>query len=459
MIEEFEYSGVWWLPSDRDRRIPGRLRFSQREGATLELDGSFTDDPEIKEMFNPAVVNGVSSNGVEITLHRCIGREWRSYHPADTYTSTLYAHEVFEGVHFERHEDISFKYLSVSYSHLNEWLGVSGFDIRRENDGISIKYKTPDSIPVFISSDLVLFIVFLTSYSPFALTKVDVNQQARIMIAPAQEKSFDEYRDIVHRIQDFLTLANMEPVYPSFIQGETESKREIVGGQVFYPKIKIFYQLAFSPQAPGRFEPLFAYKAISDKFESLLQNWFGKAKQLEPVYELYFGSIYNPHMYLQQRFLCVAQALESYHRRTMQNYELPEDKHSRRITEILEAVPTKYKKWLTRKLKYSYEPDLQRRLRELLDSQSAGISEFIGDRKSFIDKVVTTRNYLVHYDPGLEAKVAKGKELHDITRRLKLIVEVCLLKELGFSSNEVEVLLPAKYRDIRAKPPEGADWS
>lgn len=460
MNEEFEYTGVWWLPSNRETKIPGILKFDQSEGAILELDGCFTDDPEMDELFNPAIVNGVSSTGVNITLHRCLGKHLTIRGGGFSH-SKLYAHEVFEGVHFERREDIKFRCLFVDYSHLDTWLGISGFDIvPNKHDEIWIKYKTPDSIPVFISSDLVLFIVFLTSYSPFALTEAYLRQKVKIMIAPAQEQSFEELQKIVRRIQDFLTLANIEPVYPLSIEGETELKKEIVGDKTVYPKVKIFYQLPKVHGAvveTGRFRALFAFKDISDKFQYFLQNWFRKAEELEPVYQLYFGLIYNPHMYLEQKFSCLVEALEAYHRRIMQNYELPMDKHNERICKILDAVPQEYKTWLERKLEYSNEPILRRRLRELLNNHSVTVPNFIRNRESFIDKVVITRNYLIHHDPRLEAKAAKKEKLHYITRRLQLLVDLCLLKELGFSSDEVQGFVPTKYQDIQVKPHDGSD--
>jgi hypothetical protein len=40
---------------------------------------------------------------------------------------------------------------------------------------------------------------------------------------------------------------------------------------------------------------------------------------------------------------------------------------------------------------------------------------------------------LTHYDPGLEQKAAQGQELYDLTQKLKVLVEICLLEELGFT--------------------------
>ena len=73
------------------------------------------------------------------------------------------------------------------------------------------------------------------------------------------------------------------------------------------------------------YDMLFTFKDISDRFEILLKNWFEKADTLGPVYDLYFGTLYNPRMYLQHQFLSLIQAIEVYHRRKFEGKYLSDD--------------------------------------------------------------------------------------------------------------------------------------
>lgn len=77
--------------------------------------------------------------------------------------------------------------------------------------------------------------------------------------------------------------------------------------------------------------------------------------------------------------------------------DLPEEKHEKRKQEILEAVPDEHKDWLEGKLKYSNEPNLRRRLREIFDKYPESVDFVVGDSKKdskgFINGVVNTRNY------------------------------------------------------------------
>jgi len=71
------------------------------------------------------------------------------------------------------------------------------------------------------------------------------------------------------------------------------------------------------------------------------------------------------------------------------NFELPEEQHKKRIEEILKTVPYEYRSWLEEKLKYSNEKNLRKRLRELLDNFAELLYSFIPDKESFINKKFT----------------------------------------------------------------------
>lgn len=44
-MEELDEQGMWWLPSQPDRKVAGRLTYTVENGARLSLNGSF------REMF------------------------------------------------------------------------------------------------------------------------------------------------------------------------------------------------------------------------------------------------------------------------------------------------------------------------------------------------------------------------------------------------------------------------
>lgn len=446
MIEEFEYKGDWWLPDNPKKQISGTLKFTPRDGAVLDLMGSFTDIKNIGEMLEPEIILGTSASEECITLHKCLETK-TSFSFQGARISSFYAHVVFLGAHFQKPEDIKFKSISLHYLHLDEWTNISGIEISQHSpdEELVIKYKLPVSIEASIADGHKLYITFEAECPVpfFERKKVKIEQKTYIKIETQTVKSFDEYREIASKVQNFLSLGVMEPVYPLIIKGKTEVNRVLIEDRIHYPPVNIFYRLFDIPKVSKtlqRFDMLFTFEDIAHRFESFLKNWFRKAELLKPVYDLYFGTLYNPQMYLQHRFLSLIQAIESYHRRVMKNHELPEQEHNKRIEEVLDAVPEEHKKWLKVKLAHSNEPTLRRRLKEIFDNYPKVVNKFIRDKKSFIQKVVHTRNYLIHYDLKSKKRVAEWEELYHVTQKLKILIEACLLTVLGFSADEIKDL-------------------
>lgn len=182
------------------------------------------------------------------------------------------------------------------------------------------------------------------------------------------------------------------------------------------------------------------YISIQEKVETIFNNWLEKVEILKPIYDLYFGIIYSGDMYLEFQFLSLIVALEVYHRRMIRSEDISSEEHEERIKQILNNTPDKYREWLKEKLKHSNEPSLRKRIKEIYDMlKNIGyVTDLIPKKKNFVDKVVNTRNYFVHYDQSLKNKALKGAELYWLIQKLKVLVEICLLKEIGFLDTEID---------------------
>ena len=74
-----------------------------------------------------------------------------------------------------------------------------------------------------------------------------------------------------------------------------------------------------------------------------------------------------------------------------------------------------------------------------------------GDQAAaFIEAFKTSRNYYTHYDPGLEKKAARGAALLLLSIQLQAIIEMSLLRELGFDCQAIGDILQRvrRYEEI-----------
>ena len=404
------------------------------------------------------LIVGSSADGKKITLYKCLLTNIHRHivnKGACTEEFEVISRFVFVGTHFNKVQDITFKSLYVRYLNLEKWADISGFKIAPyQKDTYLIKYRLPKKIALKTGDDFQISVSFSASYPALThpQTEASIEQNAWLTFTPSISKNLDDFLKVIRIMQNFLTLAMSEPTYPAVVEGQSESEKDDLGdGAVFYLPIKIVFIQSFykSPELStlSTFDMLFTLKEIIRK-KRIVKNWFEKTDILEPVCDLYFSTLYQKGMYLNNELLNLTQALESYHRRTKKNLEVSKKQHEKRIQMILKKTPIKHKEWLESKLTYSNEPTFRKRLRDICNECPTAISDKLGTKDSFVDVTVNTRNYWTHFD-DIKPNTAMGFDLFYLVLKLKVLVMTCLLEEMGFATQEIERLMSKALSQIK----------
>lgn len=397
------------------------------------------------------IILGRTSDGKNITLYKWF--EIKKSFSSNGFTITIiFSNIVFEGVHFNKEEDIKFNEISCNYSNLDEWAWMNGFNIKenKQYDEIEIKYRLPSREIAEVNKDYIVEIYPNTKMSNYNLVQKEVAiiQKVYAKVINKNLNSFEEHMKELNYVQNLISLGVGKSVVVMDLVGKTEANKEEFEGDFFYSEVKIYFCIKNSTSQRKILPPqmLFTLRDIKADFSNILKRWFERKELLEPVINLYFGTLYNSNMYLEQRFSSLIQAIESYHRRTKINTEIGTEDHEERVNSILSSVDSKYKEWLKSKLLYSNEPSLRKRLESMVKECSGLINlESSKQKKSFINKVCDTRNYFTHYDESLANRAEKGSELLNICNKLEIIIEFNLLLEIGFNKDSAYELLKKKY--------------
>jgi len=203
---------------------------------------------------------------------------------------------------------------------------------------------------------------------------------------------------------------------------------------------------------------LFTCRDIKDSLEKILQNWFKNSKLFERVYNAYFEMFYNKQVSLEHKFLGLIKALEIYHdhKRKVNDSNsfnvLSEDKWNKVKNEIVKLINNMLSKneasiliknldclnrlSLQEKLKYLLNNCLGKYLKEFNEV----IDEFITDENEFIKRVVMIENMLSDFanENILYDKPIKKNELANVVLNLKRLLEICILRDLGFSFDMIK---------------------
>jgi len=462
VFEEIEFQGRWWLPDEEDNQITGCLKITPYSEAILELQGSFDDDFSGAAEFSPSILLGIANNGRLITLNDCIltNRTDSSYgYP----TLRLFVHRVFVGIHLNKAEEITFDRITVRYLHFHEWFNGHNFKVERKYKPYKIFIQYEQLQPLkFNYNDCAVEIGTGWSLQESSST-VTLTEDAWIRFDSQRDRPLNDFFTLVHHFQNFLSLAMSMPTFPTQVIGQTGKSKRVAEGKELYTPIDIYYPAigwTSEPKKTHSFEMLFTLPNVKDLLEVYFANWMSKAEQFKPVHDLYFGSLYKPDQYVESTFLSLAQAIETYHRRRVGGkYQSDEEYRENLYKKFVEAIPTEIDAGFKRslidgKLKYANEYSLRKRLGELAARISANLPiPFLSAKaleKAFVEKVCDTRNYLTHYDPELKEKAAQGEELYDLTIKLKAIIEICLLEDLGFNFMTIKEIFTnnRKYRHI-----------
>jgi hypothetical protein len=459
-MKEFEYNGMWWLPEKPNNQIPGTLKFHPVEGANLELIGSFKRPKEfLNALLKPNIILGITTNSKIITLYRC-DESKSKMNISGILSSSFIAHIIFLGHYFEKEEDIIFDNLSLNYSHLEEWTGIKVFQSKFEIDSEDhitkreVIYNPPKKIVAKLNKLNISFDYYFNLVGD-RIKEINLNHTTFIKLEPHKPLHFNKYyRNICYHIQNFLSLAIGQAVFPLIIKGKTNAcKIELPNGEIEYNDILIFYPIKNLSDLSKKLHDsdiLFSFSNISDNFEKYLSNWFIKSDVLQPVYDLYFGCLYNPKMYLQNGFLNLIQALESYHRRIHNGKYLSDDDYTHIHKTLNKTIPQEvkddFRKSLKQKLKYLNEFSLRKRLKEILEKCGDVVNIIIHDNEKFIGDVVNTRNFLTHYDKSIEMEAKSDEDLIKLIQKLKFILEICFLIELEIPVETIKYLISRNKR-------------
>lgn len=472
--EEFTCVGEWWLPKAPDLVNPeskrcGTLTFEEGEGIKLDIMGWLEEDKLSPDTVGHPVemIWGKSTEGELITLLKCYRA---GITMGTTWTESYQVHEVFvsNNAWFTPSEDITFKSLILQYTHLSEWVGISGFqapgltklDDFVKNKKAEIIYKRPPQLRSINVNDYTISIAFgesLPGIGP-AMQKATIEQHTSILVEPRnlKEITLDEVHILVTGIQNFLSLVMYDdPIYPLVIEGQVRIEGKNKQHKPHATMRLLFERLGTRKPSEKikRHNILFTYKDVAGIWEGALNKLLATEDNvLKPVFTEFFAEYFSPPTYAEDRYMATIRAIEAFHRRTAEkDFYMPKENYSktllnklneqidaaRRLGDIGEDFQTSLKK----RLSYGYQFSLRTRLSDLFEWYGAEfLTLFVKKKKSeFIHDVVVTRNWLTHFDEEDRDEALKGgKELAYLNLRLQLFMIALLLRYVGIPSEMIE---------------------
>jgi len=434
---DFTYKGKWFIPNSPQDEYLGTLHFNTESGGTLELTGCFSKDQKVDSQL---IILGIATSGMKITLYNCLEifrREGLSGLQDTKWSITV----ILLQTHFWSSKEMIFSKAHISLQNLNEWLKISGFHgftSNNKDNSFTINYKLPPKIAYNIDEKLICGFDFKAP-SPSYDYEINFRQTSYFFLDFKEKVDLDQLFKAIVSFQDFLSFATFQTCSILTITATADNKTLNFDKKQILIPIKVYHKnMGIKEETKDPYRFLFVYEDISKNGEIFFNKWFKNVEDYSQVVKLLLEYNSQPKYIHENKFLNLARAIETFHRRRRNNFTLAKKEHQQRIKEILASVPQSHQNFLKDRLQFSNEPSLHLRLQELLkDFDNDFLRKFIPDGEDFIKDFKNNRNYYTHFDEKLKKKSFKGKELHNLSEKVKLLLIFCLLTDLGFKISDI----------------------
>ena len=440
-MEVIEYKGLWWVPSNKDRKVAGILYHIPGEEIRLELIGTFIPDASnsIVAIFNAqneGIIHGQDADGRDITLFESICNI--THKGKSEFSTSIYkARVIAVGMHLDGLDDHRFFKASVKIPELSYWLypaTVQQIHVDEENEK-SLYVKMPQQpnedrevAKTKISGGFSVALCRNATYHSGNFSfKPTFEQYTSLTLESKNNASLKQFYERAVDFERFMSLATFREVGFSELALFSKENFFTVGKeQVHYHPVLVDTVFHQNPCAKKieKHRFIFDYEQIKAEYQEAIKRWFKNEEKFGAIRAHYLDSIdyHGPFSYI--NFLVVIQAVEGYGRRYLRKEiaeyrkTLPSDRKSQPLLEILQTVFRQYS-------------DVQ-----------------IINQSTDLEAIVHTRNYHSHLLPQKSPKAVDGFELYDLTDELRKILICCILSYLGFTNHKIDELTQHSYNNL-----------
>jgi hypothetical protein len=425
MMEEFTVSGMWWIPGHEKKKVAGVLKFTANEGARLETIGddfSETVGPSSisNGLFTPLVC-GYAVNGHDITLLDCeeVGHTFGGVKYGGSEWSS---NTIIDGYSFDALNNVLFDGMSLEFAHLKEWLGFTGIKTKTRahksgQPSLEVTADPPEPIE-FNLNDAWFRFQSDVACQMSVISGIRLEDRPKISIFPLEPLAFSSLSTIfVDPLKHFLSFGVGVGVSTTLQTVHSSNAIPDDSGESTRPYANVFAasgQAYSSKREVFSHEMLFTYRDVKDILPQALKNWFELEHRFAHGITSFFDAFYSRKaLVLHDYFLVLSRFLEAYY-----HFKEPHSK-DRSFAIAIEGVLT-----------------------DFLAAQPSLVSRVVSDQAQFIKSVKETRNYLTHHSiKKSEHPVLDPNDLYRLIQKVKLLVIMCLLNELGLSSADIQNLL------------------
>lgn len=461
LLDPFELRGIWWDESQPDTEVPGILSYVPGKSIRLELIGSL--DTHRQRLSNldhsPNAIHGFSESGKLITLlqaHRTNQTERFGGISTDAYN----CYRLLIGAHFSCEDQVLFSRMYLDLYGLKEWFNQHAFDveIRHKANPYSLldyklTYVSKKSKKYYLRKEKT-WVSIERNFSERndRISELELESQVYLKIDPRGGKSLNWFKGMATTLERLFSTLIGDPIYPIALTAVIENL-DADSGKTTHNIVNILYirSTTVTFRELSWRDALVPFRAIDSQLKNILNMWIQRAGTLVETHNLFFGAIYNSHLYLESVFLAQMQAIESYHRSKQSDHYVSTDLYDAIARDIISAIPahtpSDLRESLKNRIRFGNQFSLRKRLALIFKDLGPSLATIIAaDTNVFITRIIDTRNYLTHLDEQTRGAAIPRDDLHSANFRLRILIVILLLRDAAVADSTIIECIQNNHR-------------
>jgi len=479
--ETIEWAGLWWLPDDPDKQVPGILRYDGEGSLSLSLIGAFED----RITSNPApgvtvyhegtktwdVIHGAAEQR-EVTLLDCVpanGKRVLAARVDSPDAQTVTATTAIIGAYVSGKDDATFAAAEVSVEDLVLWAASSVLEVSYgvSDDGKSDGTGTIAVKPVEaqkVTVDGTEYRLVHTYTLPFfdqckSGTVGRTRDTVSIRVCRAEPFTLSTALEAASLIQDLIALATHRAAGVIWLQLEVAGTESILPNGQPLPRRRA--DVLYSPVALGKHDAkavdprrvFFTCEALP--FEEIVPRWCEVHGRLKAAINMILGLRYAPARFIENNLLTAVGAAEVLHRGLDidEKSPFPKDEFKEMRDAMLGQVPEEHRGRFKGMIRN--DPTLRDRLRALAaQPDQEAIAQLVPDVDHWAKRTTRARNDLAH--EGRTPNHSFDEQIA-IVEATTAVVILNVLHELGLPAERQRQIV-REHPQFRAVSQKACEW-
>ncbi len=443
----FECSGHWHSPGLPP--VAGTLRVSEDGRMLLSLIGSLGSPGLNQEKRNTLILGVVDGSlGPEVTLTNCfaVGSNWgTSTGPREEYR----ANQGFFGAHLVEPTDFAFQRVEMRLGVLDVWAdSLSGF---RQEFGFRVQSDDPTSLLQYVmpvpvggripGGELSLGCQMSTSGMGRHHTFTEQILLSVSLDSPLSD--LDINKTFVSPLQNLFTFVadRAQELEELYLLRDDSIATVSSNARIRYIAARVFPRDLEKRETLYPFELLFRLGDINIEFNVFIERWMKLVTEHAAACDVFFGLQYAPPGYLDVEFLGLVESLCLFYVSTTEG-DFCQKAEMERLNQVAAKLPSDDADWVRSRVESRPFPPLRNVLQNLLDQHSSLMTPLLhSDTQRFIENVTATLAYSLCRKQEQRSAASQGSDLYWMTVRLRTLLKLCFLQELGFVQEQVATLL------------------